>query len=271
MPISKGFDWTLKEAKRLRCEVIQIFLKNPRSWEKKIWKDEEIDAFRRLHKEIHVFGHLSYLPNLAKIDEDERNLKNFLHEAELCRELGVDCLVAHCGSRTNIQVGVKMIAKAVNHVLDRYDIDIFLENSSGQGAAIGKDASELAWIYERLDRKEKVFICIDSAHLFQSGCDVRVKKTWKAFISHIAESMGEDKIGFFHLNDSKTALGSRIDRHWHIGKGKIGKSFFRSLINDKRFAHLGGVMETPKMGNMDEENMQAMRSLLSPLMSRSSS
>jgi deoxyribonuclease-4 len=81
--------------------------------------------------------------------------------------------------------------------------------------------------------------------------------------------VGEDKIRFFHLNDSKTPSGSHVDRHWHIGKGEIGIGYFRSLLNDKRFAHLAGVMETPKMGKMDKENMRIMRSLLPPLMSRS--
>ncbi|HVN95457.1 MAG TPA: deoxyribonuclease IV [Syntrophorhabdaceae bacterium] len=260
MPISKGFARTFEQAKKLGCQVIQVFLKNPRSWEYKTWKDEEIDAFRKLHKEIMVFGHLSYLPNLAKIDEDERNLKAFVHEAGLCATLGLDGLVAHCGTRTDKTTGVNMIAESINRVHERHDLKILLENSSGQGTAIGKDADELALIYERVERKEMVFICIDTAHLFQSGCDIRVKKTWNAFLTGVEEKLGPHKIGVFHLNDSKTALASRIDRHWHIGKGQIGKGFFRSLINDKRFAHLGGVMETPKMGNMDEENMRVMRS-----------
>ena len=269
MPISRGFDRTLKEAKQLHCDVVQIFLKNPRSWERKVWKDEDIEAFRRLHREIPVFGHLSYLPNLAKIDEDERNLKGFVHEVELCGELGLDRLVVHLGSRADRKTAIGMIAKAINYVLERYDIRLFLENSSGQGASIGKSAEELAGVYKKIDRKEKVFICIDTAHLFEAGYDIRIKKIWKAFICYIEERVGEDKIRFFHLNDSKTPSGSCVDRHWHIGKGEIGIGFFRSLLNDKRFVHLAGAMETPKMGKMDKENMRIMRSLLPPLMSRS--
>jgi apurinic endonuclease APN1 len=269
VPIAKGFDWTLKEAKRLGCDVVQIFLKNPRSWEKKVWKDEEKEAFRRLQREIPVIGHLSYLPNLARIDEDERNLNGFVHEAELCRDLGLDSLVVHPGSRIERQTGIEMIAKAVNHVLERYDIKLFLENSSGQGASIGRDVREIVSIYEKIGRKENVFVCIDTAHLFQSGCNIRSKKVWIAFVRSLEKGLAQDRIGFFHLNDSKTRAGSHVDRHWHIGRGEIGIKFFRSLINDKQFAHLGGVMETPKMGKLDEENMQTMRSLLSPLVSRS--
>ncbi len=269
MSISDGFDRTLEEAKRLQCEVIQIFLKNPRSWEKKMWKDEDVAAFRRLYREVPVFGHLSYLPNLAKIDEDERNLNGFVHEVELCKELGLDRLVVHLGSRTDRKEGITMIARAINYVLERHDIKLFLENSSGQGSSIGKNAEELAAVYEKIDRKEKTFICIDTAHLFEAGHNIKIKKVWNAFTNDLEARLGHEKIGFFHLNDSKTLSGSHVDRHWHIGKGEIGLNFFRSLLNDKRFAHLEGVMETPKMGNMDKENMRTMRSLLSPLMSRS--
>jgi len=269
LSISNGFDQTLKQAKSLNCETVQIFLKNPRSWGKKKWKDEDIAAFRRLQSEMVVFGHLSYLPNLAKIDEDERNLKGFVHEVELCGELGLDRLVVHLGSRTDREQGIAMIARGINFVLERHDIRLLLENSSGQGASIGRNIEELAAVYEKIDRKEKTFICVDTAHLFEAGHNIKTKKTWNTFIDELEERLGEGKIGLFHLNDSKTLKGSRIDRHWHIGKGEIGKHFFRTLMNDKRFAHLEGVMETPKMGNMDKENMRTMRSLLSPLMSRS--
>jgi deoxyribonuclease IV len=269
MSIAGGFDGTLEEAKRLQCDVVQIFLKNPRSWERKIWKEEDVAAFQRLRREVPVFGHLSYLPNLAKIDEDERNLNGFVHEVELCREIGLDNLVIHLGSRTDRMKGIAMIAKAINYVLERYDIRLFLENSSGQGAAIGKNAEELAAIYKKIYRKEKTFVCIDTAHLFEAGHDIRTKKVWNAFVDDLESRLEGDKIGFFHLNDSKTLSGSCVDRHWHIGKGEIGPGFFRSLLRNKRFAHLEGVMETPKMGNMDKENMRTMRSLLSPLMSRS--
>lgn len=271
MSIAGGFDEARREAKRLHCEVIQIFVKNPRSWAQKIWPDEEIAAFKRLSSEVPVFAHLSYLPNLAKIDEDERHMKGFVHEVRLCCELGAHSIVVHCGSRIERGKGIAMTARAVSEVLERFDIEVLLENASGQGASIGRNIDELAGIYERIARKEKVFLCLDTAHLFQSGYDIRQKRVWNGLISEIEKSIGTKKIMFFHLNDSFTAAGSRVDRHWHIGKGRLGIEFFRFLLNDKRFAHLAGVMETPKMGKMDIRNMKVMRSLLSPLVSRSSS
>ncbi len=271
MSIAGGFDEARREAKRLHCEVIQIFVKNPRSWAQKSWQEKEIEAFRRLSLEIPVFAHLSYLPNLAKIDEDERHMNGFIHEVQLCCVLGIPSIVVHCGSRKEREKGIAMAARAVNEVLKRFDIEVLLENASGQGASIGRNIDELAGIYERIARKEKVFLCLDTAHLFQSGYNIRQKRIWNALIGEIEKGIGKEKIKFFHLNDSSTAAGSMVDRHWHIGKGELGIEFFRSLLNDKRFAHLAGVMETPKMGKMDIRNMKVMRSLLSPLVSRSSS
>ncbi|HOE16143.1 MAG TPA: deoxyribonuclease IV [Syntrophorhabdaceae bacterium] len=269
--IACGFDKAHEEAKRLRCDVVQIFVKNPRSWAEKLWRDEDVEAFRKLSSHIPVFAHLSYLPNLAKIDEDERNMKGFAHEAGLCRQLGIPSIVVHCGSREKKEKGIAMAARAVNEVLARFDIQVLLENASGQGASLGRNIPELTKIYEQIERKEKAFLCLDTAHLFQSGYDIRQKKVWNGLIGEIGETIGKEKVAFFHLNDSSTGAGSRVDRHWHIGKGELGIEFFRLLLSDKRFAHLAGVMETPKMGKMDIRNMKVMRSLLSPLMSRSSS
>ena len=270
MQISKGFDSVLKEAKRMQCDVVQIFLKNPRSWAGKTFSADEIEAFKRFSGQIPVVGHLSYLPNLAKVDGDKQHLAGFLHEVRLCEILGIERLVVHPGSHQDSKKGIKAVAVAINRALADHEIKLLLENSAGQGASIGRDVEQIASIYEGVDRKENVFLCIDTAHLFASGVDIRKKSLWKAYIETIDKRLGKGKIGFFHLNDSKTSAGSRVDRHWHIGKGEIGAAFFRSLVNDKRFAHLEGVMETPKMGNMDEENMRTMRSLLSPLVSRSS-
>lgn len=268
LPISKGFRGTLNEAEKLGCEVVQIFLKNPRSWTQKTWKEEEVEHFRVLKKKIPVVGHLTYLPNLARIDEDRRNLDGFLHETGLAEKLGIEKLVIHLGSRNDTKKGIMMTARAINTVLEKKNLQILLENSAGQRNSIGKNIDELAAVYERIIRKEKIALCVDTAHLFESGYDIRTNKAMTTFFQDIEKKLGKDKIGFFHLNDSKTPLGSRTDRHWHIGQGKIGLRPFRYLMNNKHFAHLYGVMETPKMGKMDKENMNTMRSLLSPLVSR---
>jgi len=269
--ISKGFDDTLMRARELGCQAVQIFVKNPRSWAQRVLSDSDREAFARLSAQLPVFAHLSYLPNLAKIDGDERNLKGLLHEASLCAQLGIGSLVVHPGSRADRLAGAKMTAEAINRVHHEEDITVLIENTAGQGNAVGRSIEEMARIYENISRKQKVAFCIDTAHLFESGCNVREKAIWKGFLDEFEKTLGPGKIGFFHLNDSKTATGTHIDRHWHIGRGDIGLSFFRTLVRDKKFAHLAGVMETPKMGNMDEINMKVMRSLLPPLVPRSPS
>lgn len=267
----KGFGHAYNEAKRLGCEVVQIFVKNPRGWARKEWSDGDRETFARLFCDLPVVAHLSYLPNIARVDEEPRNLSGLLHEAELCAELGIDRMVVHCGSRQDTKKGIAVAAGAVKEVLSASPVSILLENSAGQGSVIGKDIEELARIFDAIGEPDRVGFCLDTAHLFQSGYDVRKRSVWKRIVGEIERLCGPDSIRFFHLNDSKTPLGSNADRHWHIGKGEIGPACFRYLINEKRFAHLGGVMETPKMGNMDEENMKTMRSLLSPLVSGPSS
>ncbi len=270
--ISQGFNATLEKAQKLGCEAVQIFVKNPRSWAPRTLADKDIEAFARLSASLPVYAHLSYLPNLAKIDENERNLKGLLHEASLCARLGIHFLVAHPGSHHDKRAGAQVTAEAINAVHDQYDIAILIENTAGQGRALGTTIEELARIYENVKNNEKVLFCLDTAHLFQSGYKITEKGGWNNFISEFDRLLGIHKVGFFHLNDSRTPAGTRTDRHWHIGEGKIGLEFFRQLLKDKRFAHLAGVMETPKMGNMDEVNMKVMRSLLLPaLMPRSPS
>lgn len=269
--IANGFDRTLKEARRLGCEVVQVFVRNPRSWGEKTLTDYHIESFSKLSESMPVLAHLTYLPNLAKIDEDERHMRGFIHEVDLCMKLGIKSMVVHCGSRGDKKEGFDMVSRAINDVVNRYDIEILMENSAGQGNGIGRNIDELSLIFEKIETKDRVSLCLDTAHLFASGYDIRLRTVWDAIVEKVRDRFGSGKIAFLHLNDSRTDLGSRVDRHWHIGKGKIGSDAFEMILNDIRFENIMGVMETPKVDNMDEENMKVMRSLLPSLVSRPSS
>jgi apurinic endonuclease APN1 len=255
----------------LGCEVVQIFVKNPRSWAEKSWSEADRDAFGRFFRDLPVVAHLSYLPNIARSDEEPRNLAGLLHEARLCAEVGIGAMVVHCGSRKDVEKGIESVARSVGQVLAAFPLSVLLENAAGQGTAIGKNLSELIAVRGRVQDAERIGFCLDTAHLFEAGYDVRSSAVWDEIIGEMEGRSGPGCIRFFHLNDSRTPLASAVDRHWHIGKGEIGAGCFRLLLGDKRLAHLGGVMETPKMGRMDEENMAVMRSLSSPLMPRPSS
>ena len=197
-------------------------------------------------------------------------MEGFLHETSLAAELGIKYLVIHCGSNPDQEKGVEVAARAIDQALDRFDISILLENAAGQGNTLGRNIPALGRIYRAVQQKEKVYVCLDTAHIYQSGYDIRQRKTWLRIVREIDEHF-DGRLLFFHLNDSKTPLDSNSDRHWHIGQGQIGLKAFKLLFKVQKFAHLAGVMETPKVGDMDYENMRVMRSLLSPLMSRSSS
>jgi deoxyribonuclease IV len=270
--IAKGFDWARQEAHRLHCDVLQLFVKNPRAWSEREWKPEERARFQRLSKEVMVFAHLSYLPNLARAKENALHMRAFVHEVESCIHLGIGSIVVHCGSSP---AGGEETATAIGHAVDRvlqdYPISIVLENASGQGNSYGRTIGELARVFETVRCRDRLALCLDTAHLFQAGYNVRRRKTWDAIFGEVDRRLGKNKVALLHLNDSKTALDSKIDRHWHIGKGKIGLTAFRSILMDQRIASIPGVMETPKTGNMDEVNMGIVRSLLSPLVPGSSS
>lgn len=267
MSISNGFEHMYREVKRLGCECIQIFVKNPRSWSKKEWRKEDISLFREKFSYLPVFSHLSYLPNLAK--GSERDITGFLDEIELSLMLGIRFIVIHCGSSAKKEEGLKRISEAINLAHENFPVNILIENSAGYGNSVGATVDEISRIFERLKKKESTKLCVDTAHLFQAGVDIRDKRLWEEFLASIDKSFGKDSIGLIHLNDSKTDLGSKIDRHWHIGRGKLGRKTFIHILNDPRLINTCAIMETPGMGKMDHINMKTVRSLLLPLMSHS--
>jgi deoxyribonuclease-4 len=143
-------------------------------------------------------------------------------------------------------------------------VRIALENTAGQGSCLGHRIDHLAQVYDRVDEPRRLAICLDTAHFFAAGYDIRSPKGWDAAIDEVAQSIGLDQIVAFHLNDSKTALASRVDRHEHIGKGLIGKPAFRHIVNDARFPKTPGCLETPKSKDLKEDvmNLKTLRGLV---------
>jgi deoxyribonuclease-4 len=143
-------------------------------------------------------------------------------------------------------------------------VRIALENTAGQGSCLGYRFEHMAAIYDAVQYPERLAVCVDTCHLFAAGFDIRTAKGWNAAIAQIDSLIGLKQVVAFHLNDSKTPLGSRVDRHAHIGKGQIGLTGFRHIVNDPRFRDLPGCLETPKEKDLreDVENLATLRSLV---------
>jgi len=165
--------------------------------------------------------------------------------------------------------GLRQIAQALNEIFQATKsspVRIALENTAGQGSCLGRELKHLAAIYDGVKRPERLGICLDTCHLFAAGYDIRTPKGWNAVMKEVDALIGLDEVLAFHLNDSKTDLGSRVDRHAHIGQGRIGREGFRHIVNDPRFGNVPGCLETPKSPDLheDRENLAVLRSLVKP-------
>jgi len=261
LSISSGFEALRRQAERLHLRAVQIFVKNPRSWAPKRWKEKHIQEFSSLARDFSVFAHISYLPNPARALDEERHLLALMHEIELCVQIGIGYVVLHPGARKEKERGLLNLRGVVREMIQRYEIRILIENTAGAGSELGCRLGELREMLEGVEPSCRVGFCIDTSHLFQAGYDIRKPEVW----DEVKSILGRENIGLIHLNDSKTPLGSRIDRHWHIGKGQIGIETFSYILHDPDLKELSFIMEPPEMGKRDEENVRVVNALLSPL------
>jgi deoxyribonuclease-4 len=218
-----------------------------------------------------VFGHTGYLINLGAPPSEnrDRSIESLIQEIQLATALGLPFLVMHPGAHlgTGEAAATRQIIAGLNEVFAatrRSRVRIALENTAGQGSCLGHRMEHLAAVFDGVKKPERLGICLDTAHFFAAGYDIRTKKGWDAAIGEVETLVGCEQIVAFHLNDSKTDLGSRVDRHAHIGQGKIGKEGFRHIVNDVRFARHPGCIETPKSADLHEdvENLKRLRELV---------
>ena len=253
---------------------MQIFVKNNMQWMGKPYPESDIARFAResaAGKFASVFGHTGYLINLGAPPSEnrERSIKSLIQEIELASSINLPFLVLHPGAHVGFGevAGLKQIAAGLDEVFSstkKSAVRIALENTAGQGSCLGNQISHLGAIFERVKKPERLGVCLDTAHFFAAGYDIRTPKGWDKAIGEVEEMVGVKNILAFHLNDSKTDLGSRVDRHDHIGKGKLGKEAFRHIVNDPRFKKHPGCLETPKSDDLHEdvENLATLASLL---------
>ena len=261
-------------ASKLGFTAMQIFSKNNTRWNQKSFSEKEINDFKTKLKNSNVkfvCVHDSYLINLCAniLDFKKKSDIAFLDEIERCHQLGIEYLNfhpgAHCGEGE--EKGINVIAEALNIVHEKtkgYKVSSMLEATAGQGSAIGYKFEHLRGIIDLVEDKERMSVCIDTAHIFSAGYDIRTPEAYEKTMREFDEIIGFENLKCFHMNDSKKPLGSRVDRHEHIGKGLIGKEGFSNIMNDKRLEHIPKILETPKGKEHleDIENLKVLRSLI---------
>ena len=256
MSIAGGLHLALERGREAGCSAVQIFLKNQLQWKAKPYTEEEVRHFAAARKATGirtVFAHSSYLINLAAQSSADWNraVGAFHDELERAEALGLPFVIIHPGSHKGLglEAGIRRIIEALNEVVSRtsgYRVRVLLENTAGGGATIGRTFEELAALLEGARTPERLGICLDTCHLFAAGYDLRTRGGYETVIKSCAAIVGLRQVRAFHLDDAKAPLGSGLDRHEKIGKGRLGKEAFRWLMRDRRFARVPMVLETPK-------------------------
>jgi deoxyribonuclease IV len=254
--IAGGLALAPARGRALGCGAIQIFVKNQRQWAAPPLVPADARAFRTARRRAglrHAFAHGSYLVNLACPDPAgwRQAVATFTEELRRSAALGLEALVVHPGSHlgAGLEPGLDAIARAVDEALwatRRLPVKVALENTAGAGNVIGRTFSELRAILDRLGRPARAGVCVDTCHLFAAGYDIRTPAGYALAMAECVDLIGVGRVLAFHLNDAKAPLGSGLDRHENIGRGYLGLRPFRLLLNDRRFARVPKVLETPK-------------------------
>ncbi len=271
--VSGGLHLAFERIHSVGGKALQIFTRNQRQWKPKDLDLEEIDAFKaewRNCPEMEVASHGSYLVNLATDKEDllEKSIQAFVLELERCQQLGIGKVVLHPGSHggAGVEEGLERFTRGLDKAIERARSEtlVLLETTAGQGTGLGATFAELGAILAQSRYPERLRVCVDTCHIFAAGYDIISPEAYDKTMAEFEKAVGLEKIAFFHLNDSKKDLGSRVDRHTHIGEGYIGFDGFRNLLNDPRFADSSMTLETPKDKDLedDRKNLQKLTDLV---------
>jgi deoxyribonuclease-4 len=272
--IAGGVENALARGQEVGCDTIQIFVKTPNRWASKPIADENVVAFQEAVDETGiwpVFAHGLYLVNLATPDDTlwKKSMAALTDDLKRCEKLGLPGLVIHPGSHmgSGEEAGLARIAAALDEVHTRLSgaqVQIWLEITAGQGNHLGYTFDHIRAMIEGVREPQRLGVCFDTAHAFAAGYELRTREGYEATWSQFDETLGLDRLQAIHLNDSKKELGSRVDRHDHIGQGLLGLEPFRFLLNDPRFRGIPMTLETEKGPDLveDKENLAVLRSLV---------
>jgi deoxyribonuclease IV len=272
MSISGGPVKALERGRSIGCTAIQIFVKNNMQWFAKPFAEADLTAYRSYpDRPTVVFGHTSYLINPAASNSEfrEKSIRALTEELGRADQLGLPFLVLHPGAHMGDgeESGLDRVVSALDAVfaaLPEGECRIALEITAGQGSCLGNRFEHLATIIERSKFQARLGTCLDTAHLFEAGFDISTAKGFWETVKQFDRTIGRNRLLAWHLNDSKTALGSRVDRHDHIGKGKIGLAPFAEIMRASEFSTIPKVLETPKKEDLKEDvvNLRVLRKLV---------
>ncbi|MCX7798019.1 MAG: deoxyribonuclease IV [Melioribacter sp.] len=272
--LTNGPSSAIDVAEKLGFTAIQIFTKNNNQYFAKDLTADEINNFKNKLQNSNVkfvVTHDSYLINLCAKDSDglKKSRAAFIKELERCEQLGIPHLNFHPGAHGGIgeEDGLKLIAESLNYIHDKtkgYKVKSMIETTAGQGTALGYKFEQIRKIIDMVEDKDRISVCIDTCHIFAAGYNIKDPKEYKSVIKEFDEIIGLDRLQCIHMNDSKKELGSRIDRHEHIGKGFIGLEGFANIMNDKKLERVPKILETPKEKDQKEdlENIKILISLI---------
>jgi deoxyribonuclease-4 len=274
MSISGGVFNAPLSGQEVGCNTIQIFTKNNNQWKTKDLAAQEVRKFLENQEKTGIrpiVGHNSYLINLASPREDLRcrSLQAMLVELERAELLRLPYLVIHPGSHVGSgeKEGIGRIVSSINRLHRKtkgYRVMMLLETTAGQGSTIGYRFEQIAEIIEGVKDNWRLGVCYDTCHAFAAGYDIRTKRAYQATFREFDKIIGLSRLKVIHANDSKKDLDSRVDRHQHLGEGKIGLEGFRLLMNDERWEKIPKILETPKEEGTEKDlkNLSTLRSLI---------
>jgi len=271
LSIADGLAKTIDKAEALGINALQIFSHSARSWRIDSLKEDEAERFRRRKENSRVkyaVIHTGYLLNLASPKDDlyEKSIQALKEELWRAHLLNIKQVNTHIGAHTGagLRFGIKRAIEALNEIAsspEAYraaDVKLLLENTAGEGTTIGAKFAELAEIWNNLDSPERFGLCFDTCHGFAAGYDIANEEGLEKTLKLLDKLIGLEHLELIHLNDSKFALGSRKDRHEHIGQGCIGLAGFKAIINHPKLRDLPFILETPKQaGEVNKLNSKA--------------
>lgn len=273
MSIRGGVSVAIERARSIQCTAMQIFVKNNMQWFARPLRRDEITAFLdhvQRGELLSIFAHANYLINLAATNPQFRanSIRALSEELTRADQLQLPFLVVHPGAHLGAgeEAGLERIVESIDHVfagLPKIKTRIALETTAGQGSCLGSKFEHLAYIISRVREPERLRVCLDTAHIFAAGYDISSDSSVRKTLREFDRVIGRNRLVAFHLNDSKTSCGSRVDRHEHIGKGQIGVDAFGSIMRDRRLSKIPKVLETPKGKEMREDvmNLETLRAL----------